>query len=430
MRKLSIIVPVYNEAATVGKVLEKLGKVEGGVRREVIVVDDGSNDGSTKILLNLKKRYGVGPTPPKLRGVGNFKFILKVKNEGKGAAIQTALKRATGDYVIIQDADLEYDPREVKKLVEKAQRENLLVVYGSRDREVKNRYIYPHFYWGSKMLGWLMRLAFGQVFTDPETCYKLVQTEGLKFINLEEPRFGVEIEISAKIARLDIPIGEVGISYVPRSFAQGKKIGVRDGIRAVGLVAKYWANDLHYGLVDRWLRRIRLGAAMKEIKFKRGETVVDMGCGRQAKLGWILRERIGRYIGVDRTVPNTQALNIRLVKADLDRRWPRLSGGADKVIGTAIIEHLKHPEEFLRGCRRELKKGGQLVLTTPAPPWADVILRLLVMARFILADEVYDHEAYYNLGQLRKLVEGTGFRVEKTGRFLGGLNNLVVARKP
>jgi glycosyltransferase involved in cell wall biosynthesis len=229
IKKLSIIVPVYNEVATVEKVIKRLTKLSWGkTKKEVIVVDDGSTDGTTQLLKKLEKRGT------------HFKYPFHLRNVGKGAAIRTGLAHATGDYVIVQDADLEYDPGEIKKLVKKAEKENLQVVFGSRDREIRNKYIYPHYYWGSRFLCWLMNMAFGKKFTDPETCYKLVKTDLLRFINLEERGFGMEMEIAAKIARLGVPFGEVSITYKPRSFAQGKKIGAKDGIRAMFLIGKYW----------------------------------------------------------------------------------------------------------------------------------------------------------------------------------------------
>lgn len=229
IKKLSIIVPVFNEVGQVNVMFRKLRNLKLGRRKkEIILVDDGSTDGSREWL----------------KAVQGSKLVLHKKNMGKGAAIRSGLDVATGDYVIIQDADNEYNPEEIKWLVEKAEKDNLLAVYGSRDGGIKNKYLYPHYYWGSKILAGMINLLFHQKLTDPETGYKLIQTDLFRLLEIKQPGFGVEIEITAKIARLGLKIGEVPITYAPRSFAQGKKIQVRDGLEAVVLIGKYYLRNL------------------------------------------------------------------------------------------------------------------------------------------------------------------------------------------
>lgn len=422
--------PVYNEVKTVEGVIKRLSDLGLEKRKkEVIVVDDGSTDGTTKLLKKLNSHYKNSPTSLKLRGVHNFKYIYKQRNEGKGAAIGSALQVATGDYVIIQDADLEYDPEEIKKLVVKAEKENLMVVFGSRDREIKNVYLYPHYYWGSKALCWLMNLVFGAKFTDPETCYKLIQTDLLKFIDIGERGFGIEMEIAAKIARLRVPYGEVAITYHPRSFTEGKKIGIKDGVRAIYLIGKYWEHDLHYGIIDRILRKIRLSEVLKYLDINNSQTVADMGCGRQATMGWQLRERLGEYSGLDKEVPSLKIGNIKLFPADLNKKLILRSNSMDIIIGAAILEHLKNHVGFIAECRRILRPRGRLVITTPAPPLADKFLKVLVNLKMIEADEVYDHVHYFSPEELKMIIQEEGMEVVQVKRFLWGLNNLVVAEK-
>jgi glycosyltransferase involved in cell wall biosynthesis len=423
IRKLSIIVPVFNEKATVGEIYQRLLKMRlGGRKKEIIIVDDGSRDGSTKLLSNLKSQTTNSKSQI-------CKFIFKKKNAGKGAAIRTALEEATGEFVIIQDADLEYDPEEIIKLVELAEKKELLAAFGSRDGGIKNHYLYPHYYWGSKALCMLMNLVFKEKFTDPETCYKLVQTDLFRFIDISEKGFGIEMEIAAKIARLKIPYGETAITYHPRSFAQGKKIGVKDGMKAIYLIGKYWEHDLHYGIADRILRKIRIGAALKYLDIKKNQSIVDMGCGRQATLGWKLRVMAGKYTGLDREVPGLNSLNIRLVRADLNQKLVLESNSADIIIGTAILEHLENPTGLVNECRRILKPGGTLAMTTPAPPFADTFLKILANLKIIEADEIHDHVYYFSLNQLKKIMTDAGMKVIRAESFLGGLNNLIVARK-
>jgi glycosyltransferase involved in cell wall biosynthesis len=225
--KLSIIVPVYNEEKTVGTVLERILKVDWKRKVEVIVVDDGSTDKTGSIIEKWKRK--------KLAG---WKFIDGLKNQGKGAAIGKALKITTGEWVGIQDADLEYNPAQIKKLVDVAEAGDMPVVYGTRNWGIRNEYRYAHFYWGAKALYLLANLAFGQRLTDPETCQKVIKKEILDFA-IEEKGFGVEIELMAKISKKGIKIWEVPIPYRPRGFEEGKKIKWQDGVRALWLVAKY-----------------------------------------------------------------------------------------------------------------------------------------------------------------------------------------------
>jgi glycosyltransferase involved in cell wall biosynthesis len=390
--KLSIIVPVYNEVKTVGTVIKILSDLEvKGTKIEVIIVDDGSSDGSTKILKKIKSR--------------KFKVVLNKKNAGKGAAVKTALGIATGEYVIIQDADLEYNPEEIRKLVRKAEKGNYLAVYGSRNREIKNRYLYAHYYWGSKMLYEMINFLFGQKLTDPETCYKLLHRDLFRFIEITEKGFGIEIEIT-----------------------EGKKIRAKDGIRAIYLIGKYWASDMHYGIVDRWLRKIRLDSAVKYLKFSSKDVVVDLGCGRQARLGWMLLGKVKRYVGIDMGVPKILIGNLVLVPADLEKSWPK-NLRADKIVGAAILEHLENPKYFFSQCYKVLNKGGELALTTPAPPMADFILKMLVSMKLIRADEVFDHKHYFGLEDLNNFAKESGFKVVKMESFLWGLNNLIAAKK-
>ena len=411
--RLSIIVPVFNERATIGNVIGRLRDLEiKGVEKEVIAVDDGSTDGSAQLLKKL----------------ASDKSIFHKQNKGKGAAIQTGLAAATGDFVIIQDADLEYNPEEIESLVKKAQEEDLLVVYGSRDREIKNYYRYPHYYWGSKALSRMINLLFHQNLTDPETCYKLVQADLMRFLHLEERGFGIEIEISAKLSRLGIPIGETSISYTPRSFEEGKKIRVKDGLRAVWLVMKYFLNDLHYGVVDRILRLWREGEAMRMLGVDKRQTWVDVGCGRQAHLGWRIRRAVGKYVGVDMEVGDGKMGNVELVRADVHKFAHRIGQPADVVVGLAIIEHLDYPEKFLGEVSKVLNSGGRIVLTTPAP-WSDGILKLMVLLGLIDGKEITDHKTYFTLRGLKDLLERSGFEVERQKMFGFRMNGLTVAKK-
>lgn len=225
IERLSIIIPCYNEAQTIEEVIARVFAVDFGREREIIIVDDCSTDGTREFLEQLSEKK-----------IPDIHMLFHAVNQGKGAAIQSALSAVTGEYMIVQDADLEYSPRDIVKLIEKAEQTNALVVYGSRNLTKDPQYLYPMFYWGVRALTFFLNVLYRQRITDPETCYKLIRTDLFRAFRLRENGFGIEIEITTKIAQRNITISEVPISYHPRSFREGKKITVKDGIIAFYLV--------------------------------------------------------------------------------------------------------------------------------------------------------------------------------------------------
>jgi glycosyltransferase involved in cell wall biosynthesis len=224
--KLSVVMPVYNERATLPRVVERVLSV--GLEIELLCVDDGSNDGSREILQDLEKRW------PQIR------IFLQPRNMGKGAALRRGIQEASGDYVIIQDADLEYDPKDYQQLLAPLEAGQADVVYGSRFLGGG-----PHrvlYFWHS-VGNWLLTLLSNMLtnlnMTDMETCYKVFRREVIQAIPIEEDRFGFEPEVTVKIAKRNLRVYEVGISYFGRTYAEGKKIGWRDGVRALWCLAKY-----------------------------------------------------------------------------------------------------------------------------------------------------------------------------------------------
>lgn len=231
--KLSILVPAFNEARTIHLILDKVKNVvlQGDVIKEIIIVDDFSSDNTVeKIKEYQSKNQDL-----------DISLFAQEKNKGKGAAIHKAISEATGDYLIVQDADLEYDPEEYNLLLKPVLNGFADVVYGSRFIGGN-----PHrilFFWhsiGNKFLTNLSNMFTNLNLTDMETCYKLMKTEAAKSLSLKENRFGFEPELTAKLSRIpNIRIYEVGISYYGRTYEEGKKIGWKDGVRAIYCILKY-----------------------------------------------------------------------------------------------------------------------------------------------------------------------------------------------
>ena len=222
--KLSIIVPFYNEEKTLAIVLQKLKKLRlKNWQKEIIAVDDGSGDNS----LSLTKKFDI-------------KVLRHRNNLGKGAAVRNGLKIATGDYVLIQDSDLEYNPEDIPKILEKL-RGKTKVIYGSRNLKPKNRG-YFLYVWGDGLLTSLVNLLFGSDLTDLYTGYKLIKTDLIKSLDLKSDGFDFEAEVTTKILKKGIRIVEVPISYSPRTFSEGKKIKFLDAVKGFWSIISAWLN--------------------------------------------------------------------------------------------------------------------------------------------------------------------------------------------
>jgi glycosyltransferase involved in cell wall biosynthesis len=223
--KLSVVIPVYNEAATILDLIERVRAVR--VDKEIIVVDDCSSDGTRKVLETM---------PPS----GDVVVRFHERNRGKGAALRTGFSAATGDVVVVQDADLEYDPSDYHKLLAPISDGRADVVYGSRFiGGDSHRVLYFWHSVGNRFLTLLSNAVTNLNLTDMETCYKMFRREIIQSIDLKEDRFGFEPEVTAKIARMRCRVYEVGISYSGRTYEEGKKIGWRDGFRAIWCILKY-----------------------------------------------------------------------------------------------------------------------------------------------------------------------------------------------
>lgn len=228
-KKLSVIVPVYNERQTLVVILGKLIQLKLPIEKEIVIVDDGSSDGSSQLLRQWQKKK-----------VKNFKVIFHKKNKGKGASIRTALKQISGDVVVIQDADLEYDPQDLFRIYQIMTENNWPVIYGSRHLGKKRRrHAEWYFFIGGLFLNWLVNNLYGLRLTDEATGYKMMETQLLKSLKLECERFEFCPEVTAKLARRGVQIREIPISYKPRLVSQGKKIRLADGVEAIWTLLKW-----------------------------------------------------------------------------------------------------------------------------------------------------------------------------------------------
>jgi len=229
--KLSVIMAAYNEKDTILPALERVRAADiGPWEKEIIIVDNCSTDGTREILQGLEQDDGL-------------RIIFQPRNMGKGTSIRTAIPHCTGDYSIIQDADLEYDPAEWPRLLEKALAEDLDAVYGSRTLGGRAAYIYTQNYWGVRFLTWLTNLLFGTNYTDVATACKMVRTSVLQSLRLTCSGFDLDFELSNKLGKNGYRIGEVPITYRPRSVEEGKKIRPKDGLRALWVILRDWIRN-------------------------------------------------------------------------------------------------------------------------------------------------------------------------------------------
>jgi len=222
--RISIIIPIYNEEKTLLEILKRVENANVlGLEKEIILIDDGSTDKTKHILRRLEDKY---------------KVIYHLKNQGKGAAIRTGFRNSTGDLILIQDADLEYDPCQYPKLIKPILENNADIVYGSRNL-TKNPRFKKTYYWGVRIISFLTNIFYKSKLTDVYTCYKVFRAPIIKSISLENNGFGIEQEITSKLLKKGYKILEVPISYSPRSFKEGKKIKWKDGLIAIWLILKY-----------------------------------------------------------------------------------------------------------------------------------------------------------------------------------------------
>ena len=404
--RLSILMPVYNEEGTLRTIVERvLGvAVEGIDERELIIVDDASTDGTADVVRELAAQYG--------------ELIVAARhecNQGKGAAVRTAVSHVTGDLCIIQDADLEYDPRDYARLLGPILERDADCVYGSRFAASETRRVL--FFWhsvGNKVLTFLSNCATNLNLTDMETCYKAFRSSVLKTIPIRSNRFGVEPELTAKCAKRGLRIYEVPISYHGRTYVEGKKIGWRDGVRALYCIIKYWIIDdsIHedYGQqilremegaprFSKWLMdlsRPYLGRRVLEVGAGIGNQTREMACGHHV----IATDYEEGYVDILRNAFAGNSL-VEVHQWDVQQPWPGEAPAVDAIFCSNVLEHVREDSAALRNMRACLAPGGRLILIVPRS-----------RALFCSLDECLEHQRRYDRADLDKALAETGYRVE------------------
>ena len=413
MMKLSIIIPVFNEEKTIATVIENIQSTPLPVHSEIIVVNDGSTDN----------------TAGAIRAIRGINIVSYGRNVGKGFAIRMGLRQATGDLILIQDADLEYDPAEIPRLIQPILDHQVKVVYGSRTLNKANLSCYWTYKWGEKLLTLLCCLLYHKKITDVLTGYKAFHRDILIGQRLISNGFNFEMEVTTNVLAMGERILEIPIRYTPRKKEDGKKIRLYHGLGyLIALVkGRLWKKRSQEPLLEPVLRKWRIKKVQKHIA--EGSTLCDIGCGVQYALLKSVRNRIHEGIGIDKGVKNTKDQNIRIITHHLPDSLPLKDSSVDCITMLASFEHFVEPEKILAECYRVLQKGGTLIITTPAPKSRPLLEWLAFTIGVVSAEEILDHRRYYSKETVSAMVEASQFKVVQAKSFQWGLNSCVIARK-
>src|SRR5271154_4710080 len=404
---LSILIPVYNERTVVERSLSLVlaAPLPENMERELVVIDDCSTDGTSEIL----KRLAEGD--PRIR------LFRHEVNQGKGAALRTAIAHSAGDFCLVQDADLEYDPSEYIKLLRPLLAGHADAVFGSRYMAGEQTRILP--FWHSminKGLTLVSNMFSNLNVTDMETCYKVFRTDLLKSIPIRSDRFGFEPEITMKASKRKLRVYEVPISYHGRTYEEGKKIGWKDGVKALGVILHFWLiDDLYVEPYGRaflnnltgtpqylsWLARV--------LRPHLGDTVLELGAGIGNIAARLMARRL-QYVAAEKDPLYLHALrnrflrtpNVSVLKLDpaCPHGYQEAGGPFDTVLCLNVLEYVDDPAAVVRSAACVLKPGGSLVVLVPQTP-----------ALYGTLDKTLGHRRRFSLAQLRSLLQEAGFRV-------------------
>ena len=411
--KLSILMPVYNERTVVERCISLVltAPVPENMERELVIVDDCSTDGTHGILERLAAAF------PQIR------LHRHPKNRGKGAAVRTAIELATGDFALIQDADLEYDPSEYPRLLKPLLDGHADAVFGSRYLAGEQTRVLP--FWHSminKGLTLVSNMFCNLNLTDMETCYKVFRTDLLKSIPIRSDRFGFEPEIAMKSAKRKFRVYEVPISYHGRTYEEGKKIGWKDGIKALAVVFKFWLiDDLYAAPYGRGVLNNLTGTPQylswlaRKVRPHVGDEVLEVGAGIGNLTGRLMARRM-LYVAAEQDPLHLHALRNRFLRTPnvaVQRIDPEsaadlagLENCFDTVLCLNVMEHLQDPASVLDRLGAALKPGGALVMLVPN-----------VAGLYGTLDRSLGHKRRYSAADARQLMEANGFQVEHTESF-------------
>ncbi|MCC7237800.1 MAG: glycosyltransferase [Bryobacterales bacterium] len=408
--KLSILMPVYNERAlaarSIAAVLE--APLPPELERELVIVDDCSTDGTSAILERL------AAAEPRIR------LFRHAVNQGKGAAVRTAIEKAEGDFSLIQDADLEYDPNDYPALMRPLLEGQADAVFGSRYMAGVQRRVLP--YWHTQINRFLT--LFSNMFcnltiTDMETCYKAFRTDLLKSIPIRSNRFGIEPEITMKCAKRRLRIYEVPISYHGRTYEEGKKIGWRDGLKALGVVLYFWLiDDLYTHPYGRAHLNNLTGTpnyvawVVSLIRPATGDTVLELTAGIGTLTGHLMGRRL-RYVAGEKdplylhALTNrflrTPTVEVRELEPSQASGYAGLDGAFNTVLCLNVLEYAGDPAAVLAHAARCLQPGGRLIVLAPQGE-----------GLFGAVDRTLGHQRRFNAATLRGLLAQAGFTAERT----------------
>jgi len=408
--KLSVLMPVYNESRTLRSIVGRVLEAPVDLDIELVCVDDQSSDDSLAILNELAA------------GDSRIKVIAQPVNMGKGKAIRTAIEHMTGDIAIIQDADLEYDPKEYPRVLQPILDDRADAVYGSRFAASEQRRVL--FFWhslGNKVLTLLSNMANDINLTDMETCYKAVRADLLRRLRLTSDRFGLEPEITARLAHIGARIYEVPISYHGRTYDEGKSINWVDGVEALWLIFKFRFIDSKASVDPGHATLESLASArsvgkwtMEQFAPHLGDAVLEAGAG----MGNLTRHLLGRrrllivdiddhhLASIDRQFGHMENVEIR--RGDLcdPSFYAGLSEEFESILCVNVLEHLEEPETAVREFYKAVRPGGRILVLVPAHQWL-----------FSDADEALGHHRRYTRDTLTEVLEDAGLEVQELYQF-------------